>query len=152
MIAHVDRCRCTHLEAGDQWCSPGHSVEPVLFNVFINGLDKGTECTLNQCAEDTKVGWGAVDLLEGQESSRGIWSGWFGGPRPAVWGSTQRRARSCPWVPKSQMQCCSRSTIQSPSLCFAREQQRTSLMLLCHQLTSIEPQSSHSSFLFVAFI
>jgi len=41
-------------------------------------------------------------------------------------------------------------SVQSSSYYFAREQEKTHLMLLCHQVAGIDPQSSHSKF-FVAF-
>lgn len=44
-----------------------HGLDELLFNIFMNNLDEGIECSFRKPADDIKLG-GSINLLEGRKA------------------------------------------------------------------------------------
>ncbi|KAK4830797.1 LOW QUALITY PROTEIN: hypothetical protein QYF61_013630 [Mycteria americana] len=55
------------LRTSDEQCPSRVCAGPVLFNIFINNINSGIECTLSEFADDIKLS-GAVDIPEGWDA------------------------------------------------------------------------------------
>lgn len=64
MAVHSSMSKWRSVTTGVPWQSLSGLV---LFSIFINHIDSGTECTLTKFAHDTKLS-GAADALDGRQT------------------------------------------------------------------------------------
>lgn len=106
----TSRTSYIQVATGHKWWSQGTGLRPVLFNVFTNNLNKGTECILSQSdigqeCWSADQSWSVIspDLLFSIEPYigkfyRGLWAGWIDEPGPIVQESMRQNNSSCIWV------------------------------------------------------
>ena len=69
----------------------------MLFNIFINDINSGIECTLNEFKDDPKLR-GEINTLEGQDAIQRDLVRLSSGLTRTSKGSAKPSARSCTWV------------------------------------------------------
>ncbi|TRZ10191.1 hypothetical protein HGM15179_016919 [Zosterops borbonicus] len=75
----------------------GPALSPVIFNIFIDELDKEIKSSLRELVDDTKLD-GSIALLHGKRVLQSDLDRLDCGQRPVMGRSTKASARSCPGV------------------------------------------------------